>query len=69
MPYVQTSKEEFVVHRFWSCCQSQQLWAYTNQLLHLLAGASSMQHWMVLNWRQTLFSDKASHYFKSVKKL
>jgi hypothetical protein len=48
--------EESVMHRFWSCDTSQQLWLFTTRLLNHLASPTAPLTWTMPDWRQTLFA-------------
>jgi hypothetical protein len=68
-PMCQIGEDESVLHRFWCCEASQQLWRYTTDLLYKITGSTSCRPWQLPNWKQSLFATELPRKFQPVQHL
>jgi hypothetical protein len=67
-PMCGASQSETVLHRFWECDSSQQIWYSINCLLKHLAAPAADVVWDMPDWKQTIFAQRPPRKFKKVSR-
>jgi hypothetical protein len=63
-----SGQEETVLHRFWDCDSSQQVWYSVTCLLNHLATPNLAIDWSLPDWKQTIFAKRPPRKFRKVNR-
>ena len=61
-------QDEMVLHRFWDCTSSQQVWYSITPLLKHFANPYSSTAWDLPNWKQAIFTKHPPHKYHKVSR-
>jgi hypothetical protein len=63
-----SGQDETVLHRFWDCIASQQVWYAVTCLLKHLAAPTTNDGWNLPDWKQTIFAQRLPCKFHKVSR-
>jgi hypothetical protein len=62
------NQDETILHRFWDCYVSQQVWGSITCLLNYLAFPNLALDWSMPDWKQTIFAKRPPRKFRKVSR-